>query len=102
MNLTYKARFYNGQVSSPFVADVSMDETGLEITYHDEKDHYRRIFWEKALLVEYHISSAQLILRYGTAASNQQLEVTDQAFLKLYRSLTQNSSGKRRFQMGTL
>jgi predicted Zn-dependent protease len=91
MNLTYKARYFNGQSSRPFVADVSVNETGIDITYYDEHNHYKQVKWEKGYIKELQIHSSIVMLQF----EGQQLEVTDRDFIAAYRQHSQKSSSRK-------
>jgi beta-barrel assembly-enhancing protease len=85
MNLSYKARYYTGHASKPYMVDVSMDASGITISYTNESQAYQHIHWEKTAIIESDYSSAQIVLRYGATFPYQQLEVTDADFIASYR-----------------
>ncbi len=87
MNLTYKARYYNGQSSKPFVADVSVHERGIDIVYVTENGNQQLVKWAKEDVNELELSSAIVVLRYGNSFPYQQLEITDSNFIGEYKSL---------------
>jgi Zn-dependent protease with chaperone function len=95
MHLTYKARYYNGQASRPFVADVSIHTAGIDISYQDEKGDLKIINWLKESVIETHFSSSHIIMRYGSSFPYQQLEVTDQDFIREYKTFANTGRVKR-------
>lgn len=86
MELSYKARYYDGQSTKPFTVDITLLETGIELIYTDYENTYHKLFWERAQIKEADLSAGAVILRYGDAFPYQQLEVTDQQFIRAYRS----------------
>ena len=85
MQLSYKARYYNGHSTKPFTVDFSFTETGIHIQYEDETHTTRSETWLKADIHETDFSSSIVTLRYGTTFPYQQLEITDQQALAEYR-----------------
>lgn len=84
MQITYQARYYNGQSSKPFVAHVSISDNGIDIVYENEDGKTFQIPWNRVHIRQVDYSSSIVVLRYGDIFPYQQLEVTDQAFIKIY------------------
>ncbi len=95
MHLTYKARYYNGQSSKPFVADVSIHEGGVDIVYIKDNGNQQLVKWQKEQVKETDFSSAIVVLRYGNDFPYQQLEITDPDFIAAYRSFFKTGIVKR-------
>jgi Zn-dependent protease with chaperone function len=87
MHLSYKARYYNGHSSKPFLADVSIHQQGIDIIYINDNDEQQTIKWTKENIKEIDFSSAIVVLRYGSTFPYQQLDVTDRAFITEYKSV---------------
>jgi beta-barrel assembly-enhancing protease len=85
MNLSYKARYYNGRLSKPFLVDISIDAKGIDIAYTDEHQQYQSTRWNGSQIVESDFSSSLVVLRYGAQFPYEQLEVTDHDFIAAYR-----------------
>lgn len=102
MHLTYKARYYNGQASRPFVADVSIHEAGIDISYTNENGDLKMINWLKESVIETHFSSSHVVLRHGVSFPYQQLEVTDQDFIRAYKTFANTGRVKRWLHFSSL
>lgn len=101
MHLTYKARYYNGQSTTPFVADVSIHQQGLEIVYLNDKGEYQIVKWAKEFVKETDFSSSIVVLRYGEIFPYQQLEITDSDFIKTYKTQFKIAYSKRWINLST-
>jgi Zn-dependent protease with chaperone function len=102
MHLTYKARYYNGQLSKPFVADVSIYENSIDITYITEKGEYQIVKWAKEFVKEIDFSSSIVVLRYGEIFPYQQLEITDSDFITTYKTHFKVAFTKRWMHFSTV
>lgn len=95
MHLSYKARYYNGHSSTPYIADISIHEAGIHISYINERGEHVTLDWAKEVIKETELSSAVVVLRYGETFPYQQLDITDRDFLREYKEHFHISTIKR-------
>jgi predicted Zn-dependent protease len=95
MELSYKGRYYNGHASTPFTADISFGENGLQISYANEAGEYVWVNWNREAIKETDLSSSIVVLRYGEIFPYQQLEITDSTFIAEYRRIFKISTMQR-------
>jgi len=95
MELSYKGRYYNGHSSTPYTADLSFSENGIQISYINERGEYISLEWNRAAIKETDLSSSIVVLRYGEIFPYQQLEITDREFIAGYRRIFKISTMKR-------
>lgn len=86
MERVYKARFFNGQSSLPYTADVFWQDDGLLIQYTNAKNEWQQIHWQKQAIEKTEFNNSIVTLRYGSSFPQQQLEVTDIDFISRYKS----------------
>jgi predicted Zn-dependent protease len=101
MQLSYKARYYNGQTSVPFTADISIDEAGIRISYTNTEGGYDSTMWPKDGVKEAEFTSAVITLRYGEGFPYQQLEITDPDLIAEYKTYFRVSHAKRWMHLRT-
>ena len=85
MNKIYKARFYNGQTSKAFTADVRFGETQLDISFIDDYGVTENLAWPKNEIKEIQYSSGIISLKHLDEFTYQQLDITDPEFIEAYK-----------------
>lgn len=85
MELSYKARYYNGHSAKPYTVDFSFMATGIHISYTDEVGEIKQENWLKEDIQETEFSSSIVSLRYGKQFPYQQLDITDPSAIEQYR-----------------
>lgn len=85
MELSYKARYYNGYSAKPHTVDFSFTDSGLQISYTDEAGNFKQEIWLTENIQETEFSAAIVTLRHGNQFPQQQLDVTDRSAIERYR-----------------
>jgi beta-barrel assembly-enhancing protease len=99
MQLSYKARFENGQSPLPYTVDVSFSEEGILISYVNEEGELFSDRWMSASITEKQNTSSIITLRYGTGVPYEQLDITDPQALAAYRLLFKPRNQKIRLSL---
>jgi Zn-dependent protease with chaperone function len=84
MERAYKARYYDGHSSMPKTADISITESGVQLTYSNPNGIISTREWNKAHTRETEFNSSILILQHGETFPYEQLEITDKEFHREY------------------
>lgn len=85
MELVYKARYFDGFSGKPQQVDVLWLDNVWVIQFVNDSGERIKITWQKQYVVEHELKNGLLSLRYGDVFPAQQLDVSDQDFIKRYK-----------------
>jgi len=85
MELVYKARFFDGYLGKPKQVDLLWLDNAWVIQFVNQVGERVSMTWEKQHVIEHEFKSGLLSLRLGDVFPAQQLDITDQDFIKRYR-----------------
>ena len=85
MELVYKARYFDGYSGKPQQVDVLWHDDVWGIQFLNDTGELTKITWQKQHVVEHELKNGLLSLRYGDVFPAQQLDITDQDFIKRYK-----------------
>ncbi len=85
MELVYKARYFDGYSGKPQQVDVLWLDNVWVIQFVNDSGERIKITWQKQHVVEHELKNGLLSLRYGDVFPAQQLDVSDQDFIKRYK-----------------
>lgn len=85
MELVYKARYFDGYSGKPQQVDLLWHDDTWVIQFVNEVGEWVIITWEKQYVIEHEFNSGLLSLRLGDVFPAQQLDITDQDFIKRYK-----------------
>lgn len=85
MELVYKARYLDGYSGKPQQVDVLWHDDVWVIQFLNDTGEMTKISWQKQHVVEHELKNGLLSLRYGDVFPAQQLDITDQDFIKRYK-----------------
>ncbi|MFN3444169.1 MAG: M48 family metallopeptidase [Bacteroidia bacterium] len=85
MELVYKARYFDGYSGKPQQVDVLWHDDVWVIQFLNDAGELIKTTWQKQHVVEHELKNGLLSLRYGDVFPAQQLDITDQDFIKRYK-----------------